>query len=350
METATIAPATLEKIRVLYKEAGNARLTEKISGGYLSHNFILQGDNAKLFLKQYRFASLEKIEEIHRVKFFFRDGGIPIILPIKNNTGEYIFEDDGKFYALFPFVEGNIIRRKDRSPKAFASAGKMLGRIHALSKNGFPRIIDSCHRGWNKQTFLERAEGMKEKIEAIPKKEYFYKLALETLNCKIQLAKENETCLEDLSLRKDHIIHGDYHGQNIFYDNNDEVQNIFDIEKTEVSPRTIEIARAIDYMCFSNDYTAKSFDDASVFLSAYNEIYPLGIEELARGVRAYYLEKAHSIWIEEEHYIRGNFRVDCFLGGELLMLKYYSKNFNEFIDGLNIMKTYTFKPYKITFL
>lgn len=251
--------------------------------------------------------------------------------------GKYIFEDDGKFYALFPFVEGNIIRRKDRSPKAFASAGKMLGRIHALSKNGFPGIIDSYHKGWDKQTFLEKAETMKEKIEAIPKKAYFDKLALETLSCKIRLAEENEICYEDLGLGKDHIIHGDYHGQNIFYDNNDEVQNIFDIEKTETSPRTIEIARAIDYMCFSNDYAAKSFDDARIFLSAYNEIYPLGIEELARGVRAYYLGKIHSIWIEEEHYIRENFRVDCFLEGELLMLKYCPKNFNKFIGRLNII-------------
>lgn len=337
METATIAPATLEKIRVLYREAENARLTEKINGGYLSHNFILQGDNAKLFLKQYRFVSLEKIKEIHRVKFFFKDGGVPIILPIKNNIGEYIFEDGGRFYALFPFVEGNIIRRKDRSPKAFASAGRMLGRIHALSKNGFPRIIDICDKEWNKQTFLEKAEAMKEKIEAIPKKEHFAKLALETLNCKIRLAEENEICYEDLGLRKDHIIHGDYHGQNIFYDDNDEVQNIFDIEKTEVSPRTVEIARAIDYMCFSNDYTAKSFDDARTFLSAYNEIYPLSTTELAHGVKAHYLKKAHSIWIEEEHYTHENFRVDCFLEGELLMLRYYPENFNEFIDKLNFI-------------
>lgn len=333
--TKTITTA-LTKIRELYKIAKSAELSEMVSGGYLSHNFILQSDDTKFFLKQYRFDSIEKIKEIHRAKFFFKDGGVPIILPIQSDKGDFVFEDAGKFYSLFPFVEGRIIRRTKRSPKTFASAGKMLAHIHILSKNDYPRIINSYDREWRKREFLEKAKIMKARVETIPKKTDFDKLALETLNRKIQLAEENEICYEDLKLKKDHIIHGDYHGQNIFYDHNDEVQNVFDIEKTEMSPRSLEIARAIDYMCFSNNYEAKDFDDTRNFLSAYNEIYPLSAEELARGIKAYYLKKAHSIWIEEAHYIHKNLRVDCFLEGELLMLRYYPENFDKFVDRLRI--------------
>lgn len=327
---------TLEKIRLLYREARKAELVEKVSGGYLSHNFILRSDTDKLFLKQYRFDNIKKIQEIHRVKNFFKEGGIPIILPIRNTDGESIFEDNGKFYALFPFVDGRIIRRTEKSQKAFASAGEILGRIHILSRDGFPDIIDSYDRQWDKVEFLKKAQSMKKTIEAIPQKTTFDKLALETINLKIRLAEENDICYEDLALKKDHIIHGDYHGQNIFYDDNDEVQNIFDIEKAELSPRALEVARAIDYMCFSNEYGTKNFNDARNFLSAYREIYPLDTGELARGVKAYYLKKAHSIWIEEEHYIKNNFRVDCFLEDELLMLIYYPDNFDEFIHKLSV--------------
>ncbi|MFA7171135.1 MAG: phosphotransferase [Candidatus Paceibacterota bacterium] len=334
MEDKKTIQGALEKIRKSYAVAKKAELTEIVKKGYLSNNFILRSDEKKLFLKQYRFDDIEKIKEVHRVKFFFSDGGIPIILPIRNNEGDFIFEDAGKLYSLFPFIEGRIIRKEERSQKAFASAGEMLGRIHILSKDSCPHITDCYGREWDKKEFLVRAGAMKERVEKNTERTNFNKMALKTINLKISLAEGNNVRYEDLELKKDHIIHGDYHGQNIFYDNNDEVSYVFDIEKTEISSRILEIARTIDYMCFSNNYKVKNFNDARIFLSAYNKVYPFCAEELTRGIEAYYIKKAHSIWIEEEHYTNNNFRVDCFLEGEFLMLSYYSKNFKNFTDRL----------------
>lgn len=326
----------LEKIRKLYGVADKAEFFENVEAGYLSQNFILKNDGNKLFLKQYRFDDIEKIKEIHQVKFFFASGGIPVILPIQNNLGEYIFENKEKFYSLFPFVEGRIIRRIDRSNIAFESAGKMLGKIHSLSKNGYPDILHDYAKGWKKEEFLSEAQTIKEKVEAIESKTNFDKLALDILEFKLGLVAENDLKYDELNLKNDHIIHGDYHGQNIFYDDNDEVKFVFDIEKTEVAPRVLEIARSMDFMCFSNNYEQENFDDANVYLAAYNTIYAISRDELERGIKAYYLKKAHSLWIEREHYTNGNMRVDVFLKGEFLMLKYYSQNFDEFVKKLRL--------------
>lgn len=152
----------------------------------------------------------------------------------------------------------------------------------------------------------------------------------------MRLVAENNLRYEELNLQNEHIIHGDYHGQNIFYDENEEVKYVFDLEKTGVSPRALEIARSLDFMCFSNNYEKESFEDADAFLSSYNEIYPIDKRELSCGIKAFYIRKARSLWIEREHYINGNRRVDCFLKGELSMLKYYSQNLNEFINKLNL--------------
>ncbi|MDP2684702.1 MAG: phosphotransferase [bacterium] len=336
MKNKQIISEVLKNIRKLYSVAEKAKLFAKVENGYLSQNFILQNNDNKLFLKQYRFDDLKKIKEIHQTKFFFANGNIPVILPIQNKKGDFIFEQGKKFYSLFPFVEGRIIQRVGRSRKAFKSAGQMLAKIHTLTKNGHPDIIHNYAKGWKKEEFLSEAKTIKQRIEATLVKTDFDKLALDTLEHKLKLVSENNLRYEKFNLCNDHIIHGDYHGQNIFYDENDEVKYVFDIEKTKISPRVLEIARSMDFMCFSNNYEAKNFEDANTYLAAYNNIYPISKGNLIQGIKAYYLKKAHSLWIEREHYININLRVDCFLEGELLMLKYYSQNFDEFVGKLKI--------------
>lgn len=331
-----ITKDTLEKICSAYEIAEGAILMEEVNEGYLSHNFILKNNRSLLFLKQYRFDDRNKIEEIHRAKFFFHQGGIPIILPFKNREGYTIFENEGKYYALFPFVEGRIIRRRDRSLRAFISAGKMLAKLHALSTKFSLPQIENKEKGWSKEGFLQKAKGIREKIENLPQQTPFDSLVLQSLDHKTRLVKNNEVHYEDFNFQNDHLIHGDYYGGNIFYDENEEVNYVFDIENAKMAPRAMEIARAIDYMCFSNEYGYDSFHAARSFLASYQGIYPLSHEELTRGIVARYLDKAHSLWIEEEHYLKDNYRVDCFLQGELDMLSYYSNNCSSLIEKLRL--------------
>lgn len=326
----------LLKVGQTYQIAQQPRLVEKVKSGYLSQNFILQSGKTRLFLKQYRFDSIERINEIQQVKFFLSQGGIPVVLPIKNNLGNFIFEHNHKFYSLFPFVKGKILRRRNRSSKAFASAGRMLAQIHALSKNGYPGIVKKKEKGWNKKEFLPKASEIQKQVESIENKTSFDRLALEVLQLKTKLVNKNDLSYRKLSLPGNHIIHGDYHAQNIFFDNNDEVKYIFDLEKTRLAPRVLEIVRSMDFMCFSGDFKSKSFSNANTYLKAYCQTYPINKNELERGIKAYYLKKVHSLWIEIEHYLNKNFRVDCFLEQELLMLRYYPKNYKIFIKKLDL--------------
>lgn len=316
----------LSTVQRLYKEASHTTLVEEVRDGYLSRNFILDNRGEKFFLKQYRFDSVEKIAEIHRAKFFFARGGIPVILPLKTLNGEYFFEEAGKFYALFPFVDGRIIPRAERSPHAIESAARMLAKIHLLSKDGFSVIVQDEAKEWDKEKSLEESSRIQEKIDALNTKSDFDYLALHVLEYKRKIVEANTTQYRELGLINDHLIHGDYHGNNIFYDEHDEVRYVFDLEKTKRSPRILEVVRCIDYMCFSGHYDEKRFHDACIFLAAYSGQYSIERDELARGLHAYFLKNSHSLWIEREHYINNNTRVDCFLEQELRFLTYCSKH------------------------
>lgn len=324
----------LETVQKLYTEAREATLVKEVQEGYLSRNFILENRGVKFFLKQYRFDSLEKIREIHRAKFFFSSGGIPVILPLQNRNEEYFFEEEGKFYALFPFVSGRIIPRANRPQHAIESAARMLANIHLLSKDGFPEIVKDEAKGWDKNAFLKEAETIQEKIERRKEKSDFDHLVLEVMEYKRKIVQSNTVLYEKLRLANDHIIHGDYYGQNIFYNENDEVKYVFDFEKTKRSPRVLEVIRCVDFMCLSDRFEEKDFEDARVFLRAYSAAYPLQRDELIRGLRAYFFKNIHSLWIEREHYLNENYRTDPLYTGKLAHLQYYWQHFDLLADRL----------------
>lgn len=324
----------LNKVRTLYHVSKDANILKEVETGHLSHNYILSGRNIKLFLKQYRFDNIEDIKNIHAVKFFFAKGGIPVVLPIQTNTGDYIFEYKDIFYSLFSFVYGKIISRINPSPKAFASAGIMLGKIHSLSKNGYPNIVRNHERGFSREKFLSKLAQVREKMNLVLKKTDFDLVALKVLELKEYLVDENTTTYEELLLKNDHIIHGDYHDKNIFYDNKNEVSWVFDLERAGVSPRVLELLRSIDFICLTSEYEEKNFEYARIYLLAYRSIYPIEDDEIIRGLKALYLKKAHSLWIEKEHYLNANTRVDLFIKTDLLMLRYYSRNMHQLAEKL----------------
>lgn len=306
---------------------------EKVSLGYLSNNFILENQHFKYFLKEYQILDGARIKEVHATKFFFASKEIPIILPLRESNGDTFFQNNGKYYALFPFIKGRIIKRVERSKTAIESTGSMLGKIHLLSKLETPNLVQKKSKPWDKDKFLNDAEIILKEISANPH-DSFNQLAAKIIKLKSSLVKSNNIGPTDLNLKNDHLIHGDYHGLNLFFDKNDQIQSVFDLEKTELAPRAYEIARALDLLCFSQQYDSEAFQAAHIFLKGYSNFYPITEKELLNGFTFYYLKKIHSLWIETEHYIKKNYRVDHFLQSEFIMLDYYQNNIEKLVRSI----------------
>lgn len=306
----------------------------KVAGGYLSDNFAVGNEEKKYFLRQYRAKyTRPEIEAIHRVKKFFAENGIPIISPLKTENGETFFELDDRFYALFPFVDEKTIEASDLSERSIKSIGKMLAKIHLLSKNGFPNLTEEKTSEFNKEKCLKIGEEIKEIVDNIKNPTNFDKMAQRQVSYKIDLVKKNQIKFSDLGLKYDHLIHGDFHALNLFYDENGEVKYVYDLEKAVISPRSFEIARAIDYICLEN-FGPENIRKVRIFISAYRSIYPISNDEIKIGLRFWYLKNIHSFWIEEAHYLNNNFRTDVFYPIQDKKLKYYSKNFDQMIKNI----------------
>ena len=326
--------AVLEKIRSLYPIAQEASFLESVTEGFLSRNVILQTPKLKLFLKEYGSPERNTVEEIHKAKIFFATRGIPAILPYVNEEQTTIFTHQDRQYALFPFVEGRIIRRSERTPKAHSSAGSMLARIHLAGREDHSDIDVPEQKSWDQEEFLEKAATIEECISRLPELSEYDLLALRSIEFKQGLARVNPITPDMLGIKNDHLIHGDYHGRNIFYNADDEVSHVFDFEKTCRAPRAFEIARALDFMCFAPHYHEEGFAFAQYFLRAYNEVYPLPKDELVQGIMKFYLRSVHSLWPMTEHYLLQNTRTDSLLESQTLRVEYYSKHLESHLERI----------------
>lgn len=324
-----------KKISTLYPLAKGIKFVKKVNEGYLSQNYILSNSKLKFFLKEYSANySLDILKDIHKVKFFFGKEGIPVILPYKDKNNETIFEDNGRYFTLFPFVVGTIHSREKLSKNELINLGGLLAEVHILSQKGIPFRIETEKGKWNPNKFLEESQLILKKVESIKNKTEFDELTLEVLKKKINIVKSNKLLAEDLGLKNDHLLHGDFHEKNVFFKKDGSVKYLFDWEKTCRGPRAFELARALDLICLDGDYSKQPIENTKLFLGEYFKIYPMGKEEFLKGMTYYFLKKAHSLWIETEHYINETVRVDVFFERELKMLNYYEENLNCLVDRI----------------
>lgn len=303
---------------------------EKVAQGFLSDNYVLSDGGVKYFLKKYRFTNIQRIKEVHSVKQYFNDDGVPVIMPIINKEGETFFESDGNFYTLFSFVEDCQLHGNQVTQRAIVSLAKMLGQIHLLGKKS-KLPVNVFFKPWSKENSLKQAELILKKIDSIKDKSVFDLRAEKNVLLKKKLIEGAPRDYDSFNFSNDHLIHGDYMIWNVFFAKNDEVSWVFDFEKTKYSPRYFELFRSMIYSAFLGDaIDQKAIDDSKVYLESYREVYPISKEEIVEGFLAYYIRSIHSLWLEAEHYLKNSTRADELLKSDILRTKYLSEHFKEF--------------------
>ena len=303
----------------------------KAHGGYLSENYIVGGKERKYFLKQYRsHYSEQDIKNIHKVKKYLSENGIPVVLPINSKNNESFISYNTRYFALFPFIEAKSIKPEKASTVAVKSMARMQAKIHLLSRKELPMIHEKETSVWDGNKALEKGEILLKIVLNIKKLNKFDKMALKYIKFKLKLIKANNITPQSIGLENDHLIHGDFHGLNLFFDDDDEVKYVFDLEKTVIAPRSYELARAMDYICL-NDF---NFKKAGIYLSTYREIYPMSDVEFRKGFLFYYLKGVHTFWIEEFHYLDNFTRTDVFYKGDNEKLEHFSEDIDGVIDKI----------------
>lgn len=303
-------------------------IVSRIDKGFQSENYILTDGSEKYFFKTYNAScSKERLIEIHQVKKFFFDRGMPVILPVPTKENKTYFESSGNFCSLFPFADEKQFEVGQLTETAVISLGKTHGRMHLAGRNADIHFKNEKYRPWNSSEVLQKIGLMERMINKKTHTTDFDMLALDDLKIKKELISDNSVTFEDIGLPADHLVHGDYLYQNVFFDDNDSVSHIFDFEKTNYYPRSYELVRSMMLSCLTGDFSQEEISKAKKYLEAYKKTYPIAEEEIKRGLKLYYLITIHSIRLENEHYLKNNSRIDSHLFPHFNRIKYMAENF-----------------------
>lgn len=316
------------------------RSATPVTGGYLSRNWHLVAADSGYFLQEYRFAEITPVAAAHASLFHFQRAGIPTIPPLPTRAGQTIWSYAGRFYALFPFVTARQLRRGALSVTAVQSVGAMLAQLHRAGHQVTLPHVQRRRLKDNRPTFQKQAQLILDLIQRQPAQSAFDQLAVRTLQRQLTLVEQTAIDYATLPLASDHLLHGDFHDGNLFFDEEEQVQAVFDWEKTEIAPREIELIRALLFICFSNPdnfcatFAPVNFSLGEAFLRAYQARYPVAEKGLIAAVHARYWGSLCSLWVVEEHYLHQNQRVDPFLEATLTEISYFADHLPAFVRWL----------------
>ncbi|MEZ4620667.1 MAG: phosphotransferase [Caldilineaceae bacterium] len=283
-----------------------------VAAGYLSRNWVISAGGERYFLKQYRFDDATRVAAAHGALIHFQRAGLPTIVPIATHDGQMISTVDTRHYSLFPFVAGRQLRRGALSMTAVKAMGTMLARLHRAGHNVRLPHLRQWRLNRDRSAFETAATTILERIAQQTPATPFDSLAEQTVRRQLVLVEQIKIDPSLLALPSDHLIHGDYHDSNLFFDAQDQVAHLFDWEKAEIAPREVELVRALLFTCFSNPENFRStflphnFVLGSAFLAAYHAHYPIVLERFVDALHARYWGSLCSLWVVNEHYLYQN--------------------------------------------
>ena len=223
---------------------------KNIDNGILNSNFCVITKNKKYILRIYE-ANRTLDEEKQE-----------LIVSIKNIYNEYISVFKNKKFALFEYINGNVVSEIDTH--IIREIAMKLGKLHSFSK-------DFSFEEYNRKTRIDFDFYYNE----IKNLEIDFKFKNELLNLADEVSKY------DFSTLPSGIIHGDIFPDNVLLDEYNNIKVIFDFNESYYAPFIFDIAIVINFWIQIKDFDF--FDKNNFirdFLNYYSKYRKIEKEEL----------------------------------------------------------------------
>lgn len=275
--------------------------------GFLNRNIILKTATADYFLKEQNETNAKRIHLIEQAESVFESHYIPVITPIETTEHQKHILLDGKAYTLYPFIHGHAVSNHALQPSHAAALGQMLAHLHLVSKGqSFQGMDNKPPEIFDVNVFDKKISILQKIIEDKTEADDTDKAIQRIIAMKQQIIHERWGKHDITDDASETLIHGDYYHDNVFFDNNAQVQWVFDLEKVCVAPRAYEFVRSLLLICFNENFEERNFHLADAFIRHYDALYPMPKDSIKRMLNQYVLKAAFSTWLSEEIYTKQN--------------------------------------------
>ncbi len=274
--------------------------------GTMNETFVVTTQIRRLVLRRHRRTERSLVEREHDVIGHARARGVPAPAAVPAPAGDRVVDHAGRLYSLFRYAPGRQVARDDLTGEHARSMGYMLARVHlALEDCEFapPPVPELPIR----EGTLHRLADVVEVIERFPDPGVQEQWALQRLRSRERWLRSGADPVPPAPAPEPvQMIHGDYQESNLFFSDG-AVAAVIDWDKSEPAHPADEIVRAM----YLSLHLAGS--RCAAFLSGYRAVRTVGTELLDRAAAWYAFRQAHSLWLYETIYLRGDDRPRQFL-------------------------------------
>lgn len=293
-------------------QLGTPLSLEENHEGVVNRNFVLTTDAGTYFVKSLR----EKLEVpyIAAVEAHMHATGIPAVCMLESARGDTHVQYDGEVYTVYPFVPSD--RSHAHASDDFRAMGAMLGNIHRAGSDIMPGSLRAkAFKEKDIERTVARLNEYRDLIRSKESPDETDRLFGTYIDMKLDLIPR----LAPVPFENDVLGHGDYHAGNLLIREDRVIAGVCDWEKAELLPRTYELARSIQYICFGDaQYSeTESLGYAAAFLEAYGSVFPVAAEDIRNGFALWLRKMACSFWIEDRYYGNGDPRSNKYIAHEM---------------------------------
>lgn len=272
---------------------------EPIAGGTLNWNFSVHTDSGHKFVRRYRDdIATDRIQGEHDLLSWLAEQGVPVAVANETPGGATFVEVGKARWAVFDWVEGEVLPRGTLTPARARMLGAAHGRTQALLA-GHPLSSGAViSMRWDKGESLRLLERVKEAAagDADPRVRAAIARQADALGSLDVLPPEAFAHLPA------QLLHGDFHDEQVIWQG-DSVVAVVDWEMWKTDLRVWELARSLT---FSNLLDSPLLEE---YLAGYREHVRLSEEECRLGLRLWWQSRLVGLWVWAACFLQGNDRV-----------------------------------------
>lgn len=185
-----------------------------------------------------------------------------VCMPVQSVNGNFVecvYHDNGTYFIITSFekAKGAHMKKEDATPEFFEEYGRVIGKLHRLTKDYKPKDSSIKRFEWDEETFLKKAQ------DYLPKEEYvIYERLIQVMDYFNTLPKDRDSY---------GLIHTDIHAGNFFIDNGK--ITVFDFDDSSYKWFISDIAIALFYPIVFSIPNEKRIDFVSFFMKHFIKGY-----------------------------------------------------------------------------
>ncbi|GHO59259.1 phosphotransferase enzyme family protein [Ktedonobacter robiniae] len=289
---------------------------QKPLSGTIHNVFLLITREAKYVLRIYSYPPEKRFRIVneHAIARYVQSHHLPAIAPLPfSSNHETFLERDGHFYALYPFAQGEQFSRallnsnQSDVGEIISAMGRSLAEVHLALSSYYLPTPRPLSLVVNREQTLAKIEALETAISIRKVLDDLDQQVLGALRERKQyLLTAKDVDVSALNALPWQSLHGDFQETNLFFSHG-RVSALIDWDQACSGPRAWELLRTLHYV-FALDPSR-----CQRFLNAYQQVFPLPMEELHLTATIYGWVQANNLWGWRSYYLDNNQSLRQFL-------------------------------------